>query len=97
MFISVLFSIFCALLVGICLLATLIEILSTFYKPNNAEKALEKGGHISMDEDANEKTPLVSDMSETTTKVINEKGRASRQGSLRMISFHHRSQIYYLN
>ena len=53
----ILFSIFCVLLVLICLLGTVMEISC---KPVKAE-IVENGGHISMDKGINEKTPLMPD------------------------------------
>ena len=65
------FSIFCGLLVVICLLATIVETLRVSNKPYQGE-AIEDGGHISMEKDANERTPLLSDI---TTKVEKDKGK----------------------
>lgn len=69
---SVLFSIFCGLLVGICLLATIMEILKASNNLDNKAQAVENSGHISMDKDANEKTPLLP---EVTTKVEKDEGK----------------------
>ena len=68
---SVLFSIFCGLLVGICLLATIMEILKASNNLDNKAQAVENSGHISMDKDANEKTLLLPD---ATTKVTKDEG-----------------------
>ena len=62
------FSIFCGLLVFTCLVATIMEVLC---KPVKVE-IVEKCGHISMDEDAKEQTPLLSD---GTAKVEKDKGK----------------------
>ena len=59
------FSIFCGLLVGLCLLATIVDILSAPKKSYNETETVENGGHISMDKDAGENTPLL--LPDTTT------------------------------
>jgi cellulose synthase/poly-beta-1,6-N-acetylglucosamine synthase-like glycosyltransferase len=70
---SILFSIFCALLVGICLIATIVEILGGGSKASNLEKEIvENGGHILMDKEVSETTPLLPDI---TTKVIKNEGK----------------------
>ncbi len=67
------FSIFCALLVGICLIATIVEILSGASKAGNLEKEIvENGSHIPMDKEANETTRLLPDI---PTKVENNEGK----------------------
>ena len=47
------------------------ETLRVSNKPYQGE-AIEDGGHISMEKDANERTPLLSDI---TTKVEKDKGK----------------------
>ncbi len=70
---SILFSIFCVLLVGICLIATIVEILGGASKAGNLEKEIvENGGHIPMDKEANETTPLLPDI---PTKVVKNEGK----------------------
>ncbi|CAB4024780.1 Hypothetical predicted protein [Paramuricea clavata] len=64
--------IFCGLLVGICLLATIMEILKASNNPDNKVEVVENSGHISMDKDANEKTLLLPD---ATTKVTKDEGK----------------------
>lgn len=46
------------------------EMIATRKKPHNDQIA-ENPGHISISEDANEKTPLISDV---TTKVVEDAG-----------------------
>ena len=74
----ILFSIFCGLLVGLCLLATIVEILSASDQPYNKVDTVENAGHISMDKDADEKTPLLSPDT-TTSKVKQDKGKISKK------------------
>ena len=74
----ILFSIFCGLLVGLCLLATIVEILSESDKPYNKVETVENAGHISMDKDADERTPLLSPDT-TTSKVKQDKGKISKK------------------
>ena len=57
--------ILCVLLVMICLLATTMETLSKWYKRDKTE-TVEKNGDISMEEDPDERMPLLSHV---TTKV----------------------------
>lgn len=71
----ILFSVFCGILVGICLLATIADIFEASYKPHKAE-IVENGADISMDKDHNEKTPLVPNGG--TTKVVNNKGEMGK-------------------
>ena len=49
----------------------MVEILGVQNKPHNAE-IVENGSHISMGQDANENTPLISDV---TTKVVNHESK----------------------
>ena len=74
----ILFSIFCGLFVGLCLLATIVEILSESDKPYNKVETVENAGHISMDKDADERTPLLSPDT-TTSKVKQDKGKISKK------------------
>ena len=62
---------FCGLLIGICLLATIVEMIKARSKPFNNDEIAENGCHISMGQDANEQTPLIPD---AATKVV-EKGK----------------------
>jgi hypothetical protein len=57
-------------LLGICLLATILEAVRVSYKPDRAE--IVENSDISMDKDANEKTPLLP---EVTTKVEKDEGK----------------------
>ena len=69
----ILFSIFCALLVGICLIATIVEILGAANKAGNIkEEIVENGGHIPMDKDADETTRLLPVI---PTKVVRNEGK----------------------
>ena len=74
----ILFSIFCGLLVGLCLLATIVEILSASQKPyNKMEQTVENGGHISMDKNPDENTPLLLPDNNTNKDKKNE-GKTSK-------------------
>ena len=73
----ILFSIFCGLLVGLCLLGTIVEKLSALDKLRNKVDTVENTGHISMDKDADEKTPLLQpDI--TTKNVKQNEGKKSK-------------------
>ena len=68
----ILFSIFCGLLVGLCLLATIVEILSARRMSYNETERVENGGHISMDKDPAENTPLLLPDTTTSKEKKNE-------------------------
>ena len=66
------YRIFCGLWVGICLLATLAEIMSGTNGPSKSER-VESDNHISMEDDPDEKTPLLPNV--TNNKVGKNDGK----------------------
>jgi hypothetical protein len=52
-------SVFCGILIGICLLATVVEIFLNSWPPHESVDTVENGGEISMDKNNDENTPLL--------------------------------------
>ena len=77
----VLFSIFCGLLVGLCLLGTVVEKLSASDKIYNKIETVENTGHISMDKEADENTPLLHPDTTNRNEKKNE-GKISKRRKL---------------
>jgi hypothetical protein len=62
-------------LIGICLLATVVEIFLNSYKPRDSAEIVENGSEISMDKNIDEITPLLPNGPDEVTTTLKDKTR----------------------